>query len=124
MDSEQINQQHWLCVLVLALHGTMHNMQAVQCSDLHECHSLLLEDTRLLPSYCCQTCQLSRIMRESHTFGVFLTLTCLEEVFSCILPFSVINIFIIMNHTYLIDVTPISTLINFNNYYKESFAAQ
>ena len=71
-----------------------------------------------------QTCQLSRIMRESHTFGVFLTLTRLEEVFSRILPFSVINIFIIMNHTYLIDVTPISTLINFNNYYKETFAAQ
>ena len=61
-------------------------------------------------------------MRESHAFGVFLTLTHLDEVFSRILPFSVINIFIIMNHTYLIDVNPI-TLINFNNYYKESFAA-
>ena len=32
----------------------------------------------------------SHIMRESHTFRVFLTLTCLKEVFSCIPPFSVI----------------------------------
>ena len=55
-------------------------------------------------------------MRESHTFGVFLTLTRLEEVFSRILPFSVIIIFITCNHTHLIDATPIK-LINFNEYY-------
>ena len=41
-----------------------------------------------------QSSQLSRILRESHTFGVFLTLTRLEEVSSRILPFSVIIIFI------------------------------
>ena len=62
-----------------------------------------------------QTCQLSRIMRESHAFRVFLTLTRLEEVFSRILPFSVIIMFITSNHTHLIDATPIK-LINFNEY--------
>ena len=38
-------------------------------------------------SHLCQICQLSHIMHESHAFGVFLTLTRLEEVFSRILPF-------------------------------------
>ena len=51
----------------------------------------------------------------SHAFGVLLILTRLEEVFSRILPFSIIIIFITSNHTHLIDVTPIK-LINFNEY--------